>query len=142
MYVSSEHSANDNNKLTIVEKDVCLICWTPSEKDNQIKLLSDFSHIIFICKCQPKIHQKCLDIWIYKNSSCPICRRKITVSSLKSGNAYFISCYIYCVEYTVRGLRILCYVSFVNLLFLCFYNIYSIYIVASTYNSYDDYGLY
>lgn len=141
MYSSSEHSSIvKNNILQIVEKDCCLICWTHSEKDNQIKLLSDFSHINVICKCQPKIHQKCLDVWINKNKSCPICRRKITVRLLKSGNTNFINCYIYCVEYTVRGLRILCYISFVNLMCLFFYNIYSIYFIVSTYNSND--GLY
>lgn len=143
MYSSCEHSSNDNNyDLTIVEKDCCLICWTHSEKNNQIKLLSDFSHINVICKCKPKIHKTCLDIWINKNRSCPICRRKINVRLLKSENSLFINGYIYCLEYTVRGLRMLCYVSFVNLIFLFFYNIYSIYFIVSTYNSYDDYGIY
>ena len=61
----------------IIEEDLCLICWQPSEKNNIIKKISDFSDVSISCKCSPYIHQLCFVNWVSKNNSCPICRTKI-----------------------------------------------------------------
>ena len=62
----------------------CFICFMPYEQNNPIKMLSDFSHIIQKCKCNAKIHLLCLNNWIQKKQSCPICRTKCT--SLQKSN--------------------------------------------------------
>jgi len=75
------------------EKDICFICWLPNEEDNEIKQLSEFSHINIICKCNPKIHQLCLNNWISQNlscPSCPICRRKINLDQTHLKSYYKI----------------------------------------------------
>ena len=60
---------------------LCLICWLPSNKNETIQNMKTISHIVVICDCNPIFHKKCLDIWINKTSSCPICRKKITITS-------------------------------------------------------------
>ena len=54
--------------------DECFICFMPYEQNNPIKMLSEFSHISLKCKCNTNIHLLCLNNWIYKTHSCPICR--------------------------------------------------------------------
>ena len=77
----------------------CFICFMPSEKNNQIKMLSEFSHIIQKCKCNSKIHLQCLNNWINKRQSCPICRTKclrLPDTNLQETNLqkYYIICII------------------------------------------------
>ena len=75
----------------------CFICFMPYEKNNPIKMLSEFSHIIQKCKCNAKIHLLCLNIWIKQTQSCPICRTKcITIKDLQKHNLqkYYIACII------------------------------------------------
>lgn len=60
---------------------LCLICWLPSNKNETIQNMKTISHIVVICDCNPIFHKNCLDIWINKTSSCPICRKKITITS-------------------------------------------------------------
>ena len=84
MYLStfplSEYCFNDDIVVENNDEDyVCLICWMPSETNNSITILSEFSHIITLCKCKSKFHSDCLNIWIAKSHSCPICRKKIRI---------------------------------------------------------------
>ena len=60
---------------------LCLICWLPSNKNETIQNMKTISHIVVICDCNPIFHKNCLNIWINKTSSCPICRKKITITS-------------------------------------------------------------
>lgn len=144
VFSSSEYYSDEeiNKDISIDEDDLCLICWLPGDETNELKLLSDFSHIKTLCKCKPKIHSICINDWIKKTPSCPICRTKLNII-IFNGNAenVFINCYIGCISYTVYFLKIVSYASFLNLLCLLFYNIYSIYFMIN--NHYEDnYGIY
>jgi hypothetical protein len=81
-YNSDEDTNNINN--TINEKtnnddsDNCIICWSP---ECPLLLLSDIPNITLQCECNPMIHQKCLNSWLITTSSCPICRKVITVKN-------------------------------------------------------------
>lgn len=144
IFSSSEYYSDEDidSELIINEDDICLICWLPGEEQNQIKLLSEFSHIKPKCKCNPKLHYQCINQWIMTTPTCPICRTKMNIIIFTPDNTNIvINCYIICVSYTVHFLRILCYASFINLFFLIFYNFY--YIYNATHNYYhDDYGIY
>ena len=128
--ISSSNYDDDDDVLAHVinddfTKDICLICWMSYEDNNKLKILSDFSHITTKCNCKSKIHFICLNIWIKKTPSCPICRTKIKINIFNSEHKnIFVNYYI---EYKIYILKILCFVSFINLLFITFYNIYSIY---------------
>ena len=52
-----------------------------AKSNNTVQNMKTISHIVVICDCNPIFHKKCLDIWINKTSSCPICRKKITITS-------------------------------------------------------------
>ena len=73
----------------------CFICFMPYEQNNPIKMLSDFSHIIQKCKCNAKIHLLCLNNWIQKIQSCPICRTKCTSLQKSNLRKYYVIINIY-----------------------------------------------
>lgn len=73
----------------------CFICFMPYEQNNPIKMLSDFSHIIQKCKCNAKIHLLCLNNWIKKTQSCPICRTKCTSLQKSNLQKYYVIINIY-----------------------------------------------
>ena len=73
----------------------CFICFMPYEQNNPIKMLSDFSHIIQKCKCNAKIHLLCLNNWIKKTQSCPICRTKCTSLQKSNLRKYYVIINIY-----------------------------------------------
>jgi hypothetical protein len=142
LYTSSDyfnnHSYEENKDIDInqfeVEEDgtnkICLICWLPPQKNNLIKKLQDIPYIITICNCNPEFHDNCLTDWIYKTSSCPICRKKIKINShthlsnkYKKGITYFIIIF----NVTTNFFRIATLVSLCNILCMCIYDIYLIY---------------
>ena len=102
----------------IIEEDLCLICWQPSEKNNIIKKISDFSDVSISCKCNPYIHQLCLRNWISKYNSCPICRTKI-YNYYNLDNCYTFTLTIYKFMYYIIPLYIIYFIYFyINILFL------------------------
>ena len=106
IYASSEYYSDDdihNVELLVDEKETCIICWLPSEQTNKIKNLSDFSQLKLKCKCHPKIHNNCINS--YQNN-------------------YFINIYIYVINKTIYGLKILCCASFLNLFCIFIYHVY------------------
>ena len=120
LFIQNEHYFyNDINEENSIEKDICVICWTHTEKDNIIKKLSDFTHITVTCKCNPKIHELCLNYWINKNMSCPICRTKIFNPKQK-----YLTYYIHFVKYTKYSFRILCAINLLFHLILFMYMIF------------------
>lgn len=145
VFSSSEYYSNDdinNNHISIKEDDLCLICWLPQEEQNEIKILSDFSHIKPNCKCKPKLHSTCINNWIKKSPTCPICRTKMNIIIFTTNpENILINYYIICISYTLQLLKIISYASFVNLLCLLFYNIYNIYIMTNTLYE-DDFRIY
>jgi hypothetical protein len=126
MYLStfplSEYCFNDeiickNNNEDIIDDDICLICWMPSETNNSIMILSDFSHIVMLCKCKSKFHSDCLNIWIAKSHSCPICRKKIKIKNINRRNKYLR-------EKWETVIRILYYFISFNVCYIFWYNIF------------------
>ena len=71
----------------------CFICFMPHEKNNPIKMLSEFSHIIQKCKCNARIHLLCLNNWIQQKQSCPICRTQCIYLETKL-RKYYLVCFI------------------------------------------------
>jgi len=68
----------------------CFICFMPYEKNNPIKMLSEFSHIIQKCKCDARIHLLCLNNWIQQKQSCPICTTKCIYLEKTNLRKYYI----------------------------------------------------
>ena len=103
-----------------IEEDLCLICWQPTEKNNIIKKLSYFSDVSISCKCSPYIHQLCLNNWINKNNSCPICRTKMYNYNLKTFNNFnTLTKYIIKLMYYITPLYFIYFMYFyINILFL------------------------
>jgi hypothetical protein len=143
IFSSSEYYSDENiNTCSSLDDKLCLICWLPEEEKNEINLLSNFSHIKPNCKCKPNIHLQCLNEWITKSPTCPICRTKMNIIVFtRDEQTFLISCYINCIGYTIQCLKILSYASFINFLCLLVYNMYNIYYMTNKYYE-DDYGIY
>ena len=107
---------------------LCLICWLPSNKNETIQNMKTISHIVVICDCNPIFHKKCLDIWINKTSSCPICRKKITITSEIIITETTINKHIDILTYTIfiyniatNTLRFATCIIIIHLFLQCFY---------------------
>jgi hypothetical protein len=118
MYLStfplSEYCFNDEIICQNNDDNICLICWMPSETNNSITILSEFSHIITLCKCKSKFHLICLNGWIAKSHSCPICRKKIKIKNINKQNEYLWE----------NLVRIFFYFISFNVCYIFWYNIY------------------
>ena len=95
----------------------CFICFMPYEQNNPIKMLSDFSHIIQKCKCNAKIHLLCLNNWIKKTQSCPICRTKCTSLQKSNLRKYYVIINIYIFIILTYNIFV-CLIIFKRILFL------------------------
>lgn len=128
VYPTSEYYSDEDFDKKIFsdeEKDICIICWLPSEETNKIQKLTEFKEINTKCDCKPKIHSLCLEKWTKQNLSCPICRSKITLNFIQiNHNNYFMYCYFFCIDKTINCLRILSYASFINLICILIYNVF------------------
>ena len=101
-----------------IEEELCLICWQPTEKNNIIKKLSHFSDVSISCKCSPYIHQLCLNNWIGKYNSCPICRTKIYNYNLNTFNTLTKCKYMYYI-FPLYLIYLIYFIYFyINILFL------------------------
>jgi len=107
---------------------LCLICWFPSNKNETIQNMKTISHIVVICDCNPIFHKKCLDIWINKTSSCPICRKKITITSEIIITETTINKHIDILTYAIfiyniatNTLRFATCITIIHLFLQCFY---------------------
>ncbi len=146
IFSSSEYYSDEDRdydtQSCIDEEDMCLICWLPGNKENEIHVLTNFSNIKPKCKCKPKLHTICINEWVKKSPTCPICRTKMNIIIFTAdGKNVFINCYIKCISYTVELLRFLCYASFLNLFCIIFYNAFCIYYMSNKYyeNNYEVY---
>jgi len=82
-------SESETNNLEIY-KDMnnyeCIICLEKNSKKFAIIRLTNAliknkedENLEKICLCESFIHQYCLDKWVEKNESCPICREKFNI---------------------------------------------------------------
>ena len=142
LYTSSEYYENAQACNVIEEDDTnkqCLICWLPSSEKDVIKKIKDISDICSVCNCNPPFHYSCLEYWINRTSSCPICRKKIIINKQFSSNNYLkaITYFVFCFNLYVSRLRVATVFSMINLFLLCSYNCYFIFYIKHEY--FDDY---
>jgi len=58
-----------NNKK--IPTDICVICLDNLTSDDSIAL-----------ECRHQFHKKCIELWMKKNSICPLCRNKLQIDNL------------------------------------------------------------
>jgi hypothetical protein len=138
LYTSSEYYENEQDYNVIEEDETnkqCLICWLPSNENDIIKKIKDFSDIYSVCNCNPAFHYNCLEDWINRNSSCPICRTKITINKQIPANNYLkaITYFVFCFNLSINMLRVATVISIINLFLLCGYNCYFIFYIKQEY---------
>ena len=124
-YLDYDEIAQQNKE----EQELCIICWTPSEANNRIKLLKSFNNLSIYCNCNPYIHSKCIETWINKTKSCPICRKQLFLKH-KPECMY---CYIFNNEYNVTE-RVLnsCFSFFKIILIVTSFNMF-VYLILSAF---------
>ena len=121
-YISSEYYNGDIQ---------CLICLSESKKNDVIKKMKEFSNLYIICDCNPTFHYTCLENWVERTASCPICRKKIrinkhnndinqVVNPIINPIAHFI---FYC-DFNIFMLRIITIVLTINIFLFFIYNCY------------------
>ena len=144
-YISYDYTKDDIKNIQEDDNKICVICWLPSEENNHIKQLKEFSYIYFFCNCNVIIHTNCLNDWSNISSSCPICRKKITIFT-RDHVANYIKCntidfFMFFLKYIYRGLRIATIIYIVNMFCVITYNVYIICYFKHHYK-YDDYNKY
>lgn len=94
--ISKYYKKQQDNKVVNDEQTnkLCLICWLPSNKNETIQNMKAISHIVVICDCNPMFHKNCLDEWINKTASCPICRKKLITTETIANNRNTILTYV------------------------------------------------
>ena len=70
MYYSIFDPYNEINGM----KQTCMICWETD--DMSIEFDSIYKNYRK-CKCKSYFHPDCIEVWISKQNSCPICRSKL-----------------------------------------------------------------
>jgi hypothetical protein len=80
---------SDNTEIQQSYKDIdndndllCVICLSQPTDCNQLISLQDNNQYIINCLCNVHLHNTCLKTWVDKASSCPICRKKISINKL------------------------------------------------------------
>ena len=156
MYIPSYIYSNEyKDDITPIQDDnnICVICWLPSEKNNKIKHMKDFSNIYYFCDCNVLIHIDCFNEWIITcptRPSCPICRKQITIFTSNFFTDYvknlLITFIILIFNCTYCLLRVATFAYLFNVCCLFMYNCYMIYFINRYYvyytiSDYDDYNL-
>lgn len=133
IYTSSQYYDNNTQLDPLVELEdsnkECIICWLPSNKDIPVKSMKEYLYFNSNCKCNVYFHDNCFKTWLTKESSCPICRKKISVNinvNIIENEGTYIKITTYTViflNYTVYFLKMLSFFSLINLLCIIFYTI-------------------
>lgn len=123
-----EHYDDDESLLSQYcndEIEICFICYevkTPLELNpTSLRKQLYYKH----CMCDGLIHNKCLEIWIHKQSKCPICRA-ILIQPNYSKDAFIImsfylnKCRVFTCNLLSRLMKILMY-SFLFYAYIEFY---------------------
>jgi hypothetical protein len=67
--IPSKKYSNINTKYS----DTCSICMDHFSDKDDVRIL----------RCYHVYHMDCIDLWLYKNISCPVCRMSLDKSSLR-----------------------------------------------------------
>lgn len=96
IYFQTHNHVDYDNELTQIEEkneqiqnEPCIVCL--EQTDNKMNKLyfknsTETDFLKKTCQCECYIHKKCLNLWINKDSSCPICREEIVL--IEEGNVY------------------------------------------------------
>lgn len=132
LYTSSENYEDDLHYNVIKDETDhwCIICWLPSQENSIILKMKDYHNINTICDCNPTFHYSCLKEWIDKTSSCPICRKKITINKPYVTPLTYLMCYV---NLCFTIFHIATIMLLVNVLLLYAYTCYISYYITPKY---------
>lgn len=95
----NDFSESETNNIENVKYYECIICLEKNTEEFKIIKLSNAlltnkenTNLEKKCLCESFIHQYCLDIWVKKGESCPICRDKfnrIIIKPTENKTTYF-----------------------------------------------------
>lgn len=74
-----DETFQNNNKNNSEE---CIICLENSSILNEVHCLQLTNIIHITCQCNVFIHDKCLEKWVNKYNSCPICRTPYNILNI------------------------------------------------------------
>lgn len=132
------HTSIFKNISSETNCECCLICWLPEEENNQINKLSEYTYIIKICKCDPKIHVECINKWVNLCQTCPICRTKLQVTVPMSKTGLMCTClYKFFVSSIAKVIsRIFRFLIFANCTLIIVHSLFLIYALLKYHNSF------
>lgn len=89
----------------LMNNDTCIICLEETSKKLSTCSFLNSGNVSLnkICDCECALHQECLNHWLYKSESCPICRKNMN-SSIILQNAHENSSWI--VEISFQNINI------------------------------------
>ena len=147
MYYTIYTSTDYDDCIEFEENNQCLICLLPSNKKDVIKKMNEFLNINIKCNCNPNLHYNCLEKWIDKTHSCPICR-KIVSYNLNITNKYnsdnldtsvnlvnYVTHNIYINKFNMLTLRIATIFLTINVFLFFIYNCYFMNYMLRTYSN-------
>lgn len=127
IYTSSDYydekEKEKNNSLKEYDGNICLICLLPDKHKDLVQNMKQFSYILSTCDCNALFHSNCLETWIVKSQSCPICRIQLTYTfnyNFKFDNLIKI----FVDNYTNAYFQIINFISIINLFFLLYFYVY------------------
>jgi hypothetical protein len=95
----NDFSESETNNIENKIYYECIICLEKNTDEFKIIKLSkalltneENTKLVKKCSCESFIHQYCLDIWVKKGESCPICRDKfnrIIIKPIENQITYF-----------------------------------------------------
>lgn len=111
----------DNKKLFDEEDLCCIICLETDASFNKIKNMQSITDIKLFCNCNIYIHKYCLESWMKKRNTCPICLTKITQIDSIFKRESINKIVIFILNDVI--LRIIKYIMITNVIIWTFYNI-------------------
>jgi len=146
IYTSDENEQfylyNNLINKNISQEKLCIICWSKNETNetnDQLYFIKDFNKYIVSCNCNVLMHYNCLNAWIEKTYSCPICRKNIYIYDndfylIIRNQDYFrqFKKSIIAYKYILGLIRFASLISILNFIWLIIFNIYFEYSI--TYN--------
>ena len=109
MYNNLCNNINDDN-------DICLICLLPINETLTSKLIINKNKLLN-CKCKPKIHYICMNEWINKTNTCPICRKQIIL--INNNYLFFVYFHKCGIQFAILFFRLFFIISFMKTIYIC-----------------------
>jgi len=132
---------NDDYEYMFQEKyNDCFICFEYKNNfENKPTTLRKQQLYFSNCNCNLAVHNNCLQIWLDKNKSCPICRNSIIVENnniiiILRFVPFGIRIYTFIQMYTMRFIRNITAILFLYALIDFYFNI-----INTKYVPYDNY---